>query len=586
MTLVAGAFSRDPARPIDAALAQALAKGISRRAGDRVAVLHRPGAVLVKVDVGAYAAPGLLEDAAGRVSLLAGETLLAEEDASACADRASDLASLHGDWSKGRWDGLRRAKGIFSAVFYQPEPATLCLVSDRLGVRPLYYWWDERLVVFSSTLRLLEELSEVPKRMDVRGVTEISTQGFPLGRRTPYVGVERIGAGEVVRFDASGMTVETYWRWDRIPAVRRTAEELAAVLDQRFQVAVARRLRSDLTTAAFLSGGMDSRTIVAGLQRRGAKVRTFNFSLPGMQDHAFAAAFAHRSGSVHEHYQMRAVMHDAKFSVTLVEALGASPLNERHPIDRPSLAWSGDGGSVCVGHVYMTQEVVDLLRRGRLSEAVGRFLSERGAHVPTRILSRAVAEVLAAAPATGILDELRSLECEDPAQAFYLFLLLNDQRRHLTGHFEEIDLHRLELQLPFFDPDLLVAVVESPLDIRLFHRAYAQWFEIMPEAVTAVPWQTYPGHVPCLVPAPSDLEYQWDAASFAPLRSIRRRRLLGDAGRILWDPRFPSALLKRGQLGLAALAYGTGLRECDYLLSMAGIFHRYWRVCGGRYAMG
>ena len=35
----------------------------------------------------------------------------------------------------------------------------------------------------------------------------------------------------------------------------------------------------------------------------------------------------------------------------------------------------------------------------------------------------------------------------------HLFLMFNDQRRHLADFYENIDLGRLEFQLPFFDGD-------------------------------------------------------------------------------------------------------------------------------------
>ncbi len=46
-----------------------------------------------------------------------------------------------------------------------------------------------------------------------------------------------------------------------------------------------------------------------------------------------------------------------------------------------------------------------------------------------------------------MIEELDRIRCRDRAKALYLFLMFNDQRRHLTGHFESIDQHRLEFQL-------------------------------------------------------------------------------------------------------------------------------------------
>lgn len=91
----------------------------------------------------------------------------------------------------------------------------------------------------------------------------------------------------------------------------------------------------------------------------------------------------------------------------------------------------------------------------------------------------------------------------------FLFLLTNDQRKHLYDVYEDLDLHRLEYQLPFFDGDLLEFICGIPVDYRNNHRFYTDWFSVFPETTRMVPWQTYPDHVECPLPIPENLSYQW-----------------------------------------------------------------------------
>jgi asparagine synthetase B (glutamine-hydrolysing) len=110
--------------------------------------------------------------------MLSGEPLRASGEASS---RTRDLQRLHGEWDRGRWDALPEARGVFCAVHYQPASSSLTLLTDKLGVRPLFFWIGERYVAFATQLRILEGLSLVPMPLDLRGATEMTTLGYPLG---------------------------------------------------------------------------------------------------------------------------------------------------------------------------------------------------------------------------------------------------------------------------------------------------------------------------------------------------------------------------------------------------------------------
>jgi len=170
-------------------------------------------------------------------------------------------------------------------------------------------------------------------------------------------------------------------------------------------------------------------------------------------------------------------------------------------VPRPQLAWAGDGGSVGVGHVYITKEIVDLVRAGNPDAAVQIFLNRERANVLIRLFKSNLVGQLVSLPFEGVRQELQALHATDPGRNFYLFLMLNDQRRHLTEHFEDIDLHRLELQLPYFDSDFVELMVSSPIDLCLRHGFYNQWLQYMPPSMLRVPWQAYPDHEPCPVSA-------------------------------------------------------------------------------------
>ncbi len=591
MTLLAGIFSRGIEYPIDAAVGERLKSLISRNPDDKAVVFSDARCFLAKIDIGAYREQALHRDASGSVSLLAGEPLLNVHGDGDCATRTRDLELLNQSWDRGDWNLLARTRGIFCAVHYQPQSNRLHLISDKLGERPLYYWANDHYVIFSSVLRVLEGLAEVPKEIDLRAVTEISAFGFPLGDRTPYSKIFRLKAGEVVQISANSITRSQYWRWDDIQPSAASEDDLVGAAYQAFVEAARRRLRNETTTLAFLSGGLDSRCIVAALRAANVKVHTFNFAPNGSQDKIFAAEFARRAGAFHFE---NASLYDAHLDLNtwapLPLALAEVARGPNHlksdPPERPQMVWSGDGGSVGLGHVYLSRAMVEPLRAGRRDEAISLYLKQQGAFVLTKLLKSDKAGLRETVPHQGVVEELEDIHCKDPVRGFHLFLMLNDQRRHLTQWYEHIDLHRFEFQEPFYDSDFLERVLAVPVDLCLEHRFYAKWFLRFPPVARSVPWQTYPGHEPCSLPMPEGLGYQWGPAGVYDAGDPLKPQLLRLVDEMLRENSFPDALLRKGYLRLVSWVYRHGLRNYGYAIRVAGIYYKYWVICAGRYDAG
>jgi hypothetical protein len=584
MTLLAGIFTRGRQQPLPASICEALRRTVSRNTNDEVSVFKDERSYFVKVDIGAYGEAGFHRDADGCLSLLAGEPLLASgDDNDAWQSRTRDLDLLHESWRKDDWSLAARARGVFCAVHYQPRTGTLSLIADKLCIRPLYYWLDDKYVVFATALRIIEGLTEIPKQMDVQAVTEIVGLGVPLGTRTPFVDVSLLRAAEIVQINESAVARKQYWRWDDIKASGKSEPELLQDTYARFSQAVGRRIRQDTTTAAFLSGGLDSRCVVAALRERNIRVHTFNFALPHTQDQMFGAEFARQAETIHQESPMTPGA--PVWSKIMADAWNTSTARERLPAERGNLVWSGDGGSVGLGHVYVSPSIVELMRAGKIDAAIDEYLFQEQASIPRRLLQPNVLDALSGSLHLGIRDELDDIRSEDAARSFYLFLMLNDQRRHLANHFEHIDLHRLEFQLPFLDSDFLATVMAIPVDLCLGHKFYTKWLKLFPPFATSVPWQTYPNHEPCPLPIPAELTYQWDRAHPTAQSASRRRALLKHSAGVLNSKDFPERILKRSYLRLASLVHRTGLRDYAYVIEAARTYHKYWTLCGGKYIL-
>lgn len=587
MTLIAGILSRRN-RPLPNSACESLAKSISRNPADEIKVFKDHSTYFAKIDIGAFAEPGFYVDSSGAFSFLTGEPLLAKSATTSYSSRQQDLTTIHEQCLENNWDILREADGTYCIVNYQPQSQTLTMIADKLGVRPLYYWIDEELIVFASALRILEECSLVPKKMDLRAVTEMVALDVPLADRTPYASISLLKPGEVMQVTAGKISRSCYWRWDEIEVAQEPQQVRLATLYDHFRSAVNRRIKKDQTATAYLSGGLDSRCVVATLNQSSVQTLTVNFARPGTQDYHCGNQFAERCGSTHQSLQKDEGDRVPDYSLLMAKAIKKFQQKQSPGVrqaEHPRLVWAGEGGSVLLGHVHLSESIIQLMRAGNVDGAIEAYLHREQIHVPSKLFRNRLFENARTVIKQGIREELDQLHAADPGRNFYLFLALNDQRRKLMRHFENIDQHRLEFQLPFFDGQFVTSIMATELDWCLRHQFYVKWLSHFPPVVTSVPWQAYLGHEGCPLPAPPGLGYQWDDSYQAKEGASQKQRVMKQASELLRAADFPDQILNRRNLRLAAWFHSRGWRDYQYALEAAQTFHAYSKKCGGEFIL-
>ena len=580
MTILAGIISRHSGFTIPEQQRASIKHHISRHSGD---IVHERGSIdwyMAKIDIGAFGTAALHDIDERAISMIAGEPLLCSDKGATSRDRNADLQIIHEAITTTEWSALADAAGTFCGVHFDIKNRVLTLFTDKIGLRPIYYYIDNDFIIYASALRILEQIPNLLKTIDLRGVTEIACFGFPLANRTPYENVSTLRAGEIVRINENTEESIEYWRWDRLPPSGVPTSNLPQEARQRFVSAVKRRHTGDFSEVAFLSGGLDSRAIVATLRELDIDTDTLNFAPMGSQDEHFAKLAADALGTRHHHLKKEADSIPNKAQTynqrAVLKWLETSGWDGRQ--SSRTRVWSGDGGSVALGHVYLNKNIIDHARHGNLRNALDAFCQYNTLHVPIKLFQREISDEISCIPAQGIEEELERLDCGDRGRAFHLFLMLNDQRRHLFDFYENIDTGRFELELPFFDGDFLELILSSPIDMFLRHEFYMKWLATFQERTMSIPWQAYPGHVQCSLPIPQNLTYQWGDYYGKSTEKQLKNILLDRANDLLSSPLFPNHILNRSRLRIATMLTKFGIRDYSYLIRTASVYCRYWNL--------
>lgn len=579
MSIVAGVFSRH-GRPLAESTCGELQKAVSRNR-DHHRIVHRDAfAYLAKVDVGAYGEPAFrIDPHTGTVAMMAGDALL--RSGPLVQSRSAELQFLQERLDAGDQGCLDLTTGVFALAHYDTRRSALMLATDKVGLRPFYYWVGDDYVVFATALRILEAVSVVVKRMDLVGVTELTIYPHYQGNdRTAYADIKRQRGGTVITVHGGAVRNELYYDWRTTVRKEDISEQDALVrVHDRFIAAIKRRLKDDHVVPACLSGGLDSRSVVAGLRSLGVEVHTFSYyALPQSQERVFAAQFASAVGT--QHTEIKSPVWEGGHSFERdIAAAWSRTLEERglQP-SRPRLLWTGDGGSVGLGHVWVE---LDQLARVRSGEGDRAMMAVRNNHLTPSVLKPGWARDIAQALLADFREQMAWSGCE-PGRAFHLYLILNEQRNDFREHFENLDLHRIEFQSPFYDSDVIASVLPLPVDLCMHHRFYHKWMRLLPHT-TEVPWSTYPDHEPCPLPRSRELASQWGEEFASERNRARKSQLVRGGFRALFSGDFPYPFLRADRALAATLLHWAGVRNCASTLGSVMVYHRHWQQCQHKY---
>jgi asparagine synthase (glutamine-hydrolysing) len=169
-------------------------------------------------------------------------------------------------------------RGMFALGFWEARAQRLVLVRDRLGIKPLYYFYDGTNFLFASEIRALLATGLVPRRLSRAAVESYLAYGSVQQPLTIIENVFAVLPGHTLTFAAGRLHAEPYWELRANPApVQPTQPQLVEELAELLREAVRLRLVSDVPVGVFLSGGIDSSALVSLMRQVSTnEIKTFS----------------------------------------------------------------------------------------------------------------------------------------------------------------------------------------------------------------------------------------------------------------------------------------------------------------------
>jgi asparagine synthase (glutamine-hydrolysing) len=226
-------------------------------------------------------------------------------------------------------DGVTRLRGQFAYAIHDTEKGETHLWRDRLGILPLYYYFDDTIFAFASEIKAL--LLILP---NIR-VDEESLHAYLAHRSVPapYTMLERVHKvpqGHHLVVDAAGrLRTNRYWNLPSRPNPKPISVADAVVrVGETLNEAVREALVADVPVGAYLSGGVDSSLITALAARAGHSLRTYSAGFGDQRAHelSWARKVAKIVGS--DHNEVLVTADDFRESWTKLSWHRDGPLSE------------------------------------------------------------------------------------------------------------------------------------------------------------------------------------------------------------------------------------------------------------------
>jgi len=181
---------------------------------------------------------------------------------------------------------LEKFNGMFAFVIYDSENKSLFLARDRVGIKPLYYYFDKKnkKIMFSSEIPplLRHEIDISPNKKIIKdfllyNITDHTEETF-------FEGIKKIPRGCYATFDLKRceMDIKEWYNIKYSLKFAGTYEKAISKFRDLMMDSVNIRLISDVPVGTCLSGGIDSSTI-ACLIGRSRKIKTFSAVYEGFE---------------------------------------------------------------------------------------------------------------------------------------------------------------------------------------------------------------------------------------------------------------------------------------------------------------
>jgi asparagine synthase (glutamine-hydrolysing) len=183
---------------------------------------------------------------------------------------------------------VTQINGMFAFAIYDKRKKELYLFRDRIGIKPIYYYWDGQQFAFASELKSLMQLHFINdgKTLNKQAINHYLYLGYIPEPDSIFENVSKFPSGCYLKVSEHDFLLHHYWKPEACIKKQTINHftEAKKQLNNLIHSSVRYRMISDVPFGTFLSGGIDSSLVTAVAQRNSpTPVNTFSIGFKESQ---------------------------------------------------------------------------------------------------------------------------------------------------------------------------------------------------------------------------------------------------------------------------------------------------------------
>lgn len=202
---------------------------------------------------------------------------------------------------------VEKLNGMFAIAIYDKIEKELFLFRDRIGIKPIYYYWDGTNLLFASELKALKKIKKIKLTVNSDAIYHFLHLGFIPAPYSIYSEISKVEAGSYIKLSKNGLEYQKYWLLKNCikDTIIDNEKQASVILSDLLMSSVQYQLKSDVPFGVFLSGGIDSSLITAqAVSLSSSKVNTFSigFEENKYNESDYARSIAKYLGTNHHEF--------------------------------------------------------------------------------------------------------------------------------------------------------------------------------------------------------------------------------------------------------------------------------------------
>jgi asparagine synthase (glutamine-hydrolysing) len=156
-----------------------------------------------------------------------------------------------------------RLLGDFAFVIWDEKKKHLFCARDIVGIKPLYYHFDNNKFVFANDIKALSESGIVDTTLDEKSIANyLANRLLTTKKDTFFKHIHKLEPASYMIITDTEIITKTYWKANQFkPNTNISEEEAIDQLQKLLYQAVENRSRTQYRLSSHLSGGIDSSPI-------------------------------------------------------------------------------------------------------------------------------------------------------------------------------------------------------------------------------------------------------------------------------------------------------------------------------------